>query len=171
MSENLVASFDINTVELSAEFELSEGAQIDATFKIDATPEKVSQLENDLNYQTETEVQAAIQTESTIINGRIDDEVARLEDEIELSVVTIEGSALIDATKSGQTVTLTSQTFVFEQGIASTEWVINHNLNKRPSIELVDSQGREFKAYVEYNSDNQCTVLLDSATTGYAYLN
>ena len=160
MSENLVAKF-----------KLSEGKQIDALFKIDASPQKVSQLENDINYQTETQVQEAIQAESTIINGRIDEEVARLEDEIEQSVVTIEGSALIDASKSGQTVTLTSKTFVFEQGIAASTWVINHNLNKRPSIELVDSQGREFKAYVEYNSDNKCTVLLDSATTGYAYLN
>ncbi len=171
MADEIVANFELNTVELTAEMELSEGVEFDALFKIDAKPEKVSQLENDLNYQTETEVQAAIQAESTVINSRIDEEVARLEDEIEQSVVTIEGSALINASKTGQTVTLTSQTFVFEQGIASNEWVINHNLNKRPSIELVDSQGREFKAYIEYNSDNQCTVLLDSATTGYAYLN
>ena len=157
--------------EIVANFILSEGEQFDAVFKINATPEKVSQLENDLNFQTQEQVQESIQAESDIINARIDDEVERLEDEIEQSVVDIQGSALIDADRVEQTVTLSSKTFIFEQGIPATEWVINHNLNKRPSIDLVDYNGKVFEAYREYTSDNQVIIRLDNAGTGYAYLN
>ena len=66
---------------------------------------------------------------------------------------------------------VTDETFVYEQGIASDVWVITHNLNKHPSITLVDSAGTVFKAKEEYNSANQVTVYLNGATTGKAYLN
>lgn len=66
---------------------------------------------------------------------------------------------------------VTDDTFVYEQGIASDVWVITHNLNKYPSITLVDSAGTVFKAKEEYNSANQVTVYLNGATTGKAYLN
>lgn len=148
-TENLVAEFEINNVELEAEYELSEDQHIDADFVINATPEKVSQLENDLNYQTQEQVQEAIQAESTVINNRIDTEVERLEEEIQES----------------------SNTFIYEQGIPATEWVINHDLNKRPSIDLVDYNGKVFEADREYTSDNQVIIRLDNAGTGYAYLN
>lgn len=148
-TENLVAEFEINNVELEAEYELSENQHIDADFVINAAPEKVSQLENDLNFQTQEQVQEAIQAESTVINNRIDTEVERLEEEIQES----------------------SNTFIYEQGIPATEWVINHDLNKRPSIDLVDYNGKVFEAYREYTSDNQVIIRLDSAATGYAYLN
>lgn len=80
--EDLVAEFELNSVELEAEYELSEGENFDALFTINLTPDKVSQLENDLNFQTATQVQEAIQAESNIINTRIDNEVERLEEEL-----------------------------------------------------------------------------------------
>lgn len=63
------------------------------------------------------------------------------------------------------------KTFVFEQGIASDTWVIHHNLNKKPSVVLVDSTDTEFIAQVEYNDNNTLTVYLNGATKGKAYLN
>lgn len=62
-------------------------------------------------------------------------------------------------------------TFVFEQGVASAVWVIEHNLNKYPTITLVDSAGVEFQARKVYDSINQVTIYLNGATTGKAYLN
>ena len=61
--------------------------------------------------------------------------------------------------------------FVFEQGIASDTWVIEHNLNKYPSVSLVDSAGTQFDADVEYNDENTCTIRMNGATTGKAFLN
>lgn len=52
--------------------------EIDAIFEINATPSKVSELENDLDFQTADEVSASIQAESDVINSRIDNEVETL---------------------------------------------------------------------------------------------
>ncbi|GEM_PF-6023053 len=64
-----------------------------------------------------------------------------------------------------------SETFVFEQGIASDVWEIEHNLGKYPSVSLVDSAGTQFEAAVEYIDENNVTVRMNGATTGKAYLN
>lgn len=93
------------------------------------------------------------------------------EEEIEASVLNIYGEGNIEATREGRNVTLKTVNFVFEQAIASDRWVIVHNLGKKPSVILTDSAGTEFRAHIEYNSLDQCTVYINGATTGKAYLN
>lgn len=61
--------------------------------------------------------------------------------------------------------------FVFEQGVASDTWSIEHNLNKYPSVTLVDSAGTQFQGSVEYTDENNCIVYMNGATKGKAYLN
>lgn len=63
-------------------------------------------------------------------------------------------------------------TYVHEQGIASDIWVINHNLNKHPSIGIVDSSGSmQIPDDVIVNNENTITVLFIAAFAGKAYLN
>ena len=81
------------------------------------------------------------------------------------------GNPLIGATNTDGVVYLTSQTYVHEQGIAADTWEITHNLNKFPTVVLVDSAGTTFGAAVTYNSSNKCTVQMNGATTGKAFLN
>lgn len=173
MSSNLHidGDFTLNLPNFEGEFTENTQPDIQADLNIKVTPEKVSQLENDLNYQTQEQVQEAIQSESDVINARIDSEVERLEDEIHDATLDIQGSDLIGVSQNEQTVTITSKTFVFEQGIASDTWVIHHNLNKKPSVVLVDSTDTEFIAQVEYNNNNKLTVYLNGSTKGKAYLN
>jgi len=83
----------------------------------------------------------------------------------------IEGSALIRVTTSEDKAVISSKSFVYEQGVASDTWVIQHNLNKYPSISLVDSAGTTFSAATTYNDLNTCTISMNGATTGKAYLN
>lgn len=170
MADRLVAKFSLKEQKLKASFNIQE-TSIPATFKINASPTKVSQLENDLNFQTEEQVAQSIQEASDVINTRIDNEVETLNTEINKKVETIEGSALIGVARSENTVTLTSKTFIFEQGIASNIWQINHNLNKHPSVTIVDTAGTVFTAQVEYNDNNNCTVYINGSTKGTAYLN
>lgn len=85
--------------------------------------------------------------------------------------VQIEGKGLINVDKSGNKYTISSKTYVHEQGIASDEWLIQHNLNKYPSVFPVDSAGTWFQAKVEYIDENTCRVLMNGATKGKAYLN
>ena len=61
--------------------------------------------------------------------------------------------------------------FVFEQGIASDVWEIEHNLNKKPSVTIVDSADNIITAEVEYIDTNNIIVRMNGATTGKAYLN
>lgn len=149
----LVANFTLNNESLDAQFDISEGVNFDALFEINAQPTKVSQLENDLNFQTEEEVQEAI-----------DEAISSID-------VHISGSALIDVSRENNQTVISSKTFVFEQGIPATEWVINHNLNKRPSITLTNYAGEVFEADRNYISNNQVIIRLENADTGYAYLN
>ena len=175
-AENLVAEFEINNVELEAEYELSENQHIDADFVINASPDKVSQLENDLNYQTQEQVQDAIQAESDVINARIDTEVETLNDRIdgieESSITNIIGVGNISATQDEHTVTITSTAYVHTQAIASDTWVIQHNLNKYQSVLAVDSaESVQIPDDIDYDNNNQITVKFLSGFSGKAYLN
>ena len=130
-----IANFDLNRNSLELDSVLTNN-KLQADLIINVTPSKVSELENDLNFQTKEEVDEAI------------------EEAIEGVTVDIRGSELIGVETENKVTTITSKSFVFEQGIPATEWVINHNLNKRPSVHLVDSTGREFEAARNYTSNN-----------------
>lgn len=119
----------------------------------------LEQLSNDIVAENER----AIASEENLQN-QIDDITAS-------AVTDIIGGSNIDVERYEGSVTINTSTFVFEQGIASDTWIINHNLNKRPSIQLVDSSGRGFEADREYTNNNQVIIHLQSATTGFAYLN
>lgn len=83
----------------------------------------------------------------------------------------IEGSTLIGVLTSGNTAKIWSRSYVHEQGVSSDTWVIQHNLNKYPDVVLVDSAGTVFRATCTYNSLNKCTIYINGATTGKAFLN
>lgn len=61
--------------------------------------------------------------------------------------------------------------YVHEQGVASTVWNVNHNLNKRPSVTVVDSSDCEVVADVQYIDENNLTITMTGAMKGKAYLN
>ncbi len=61
--------------------------------------------------------------------------------------------------------------YVHDQASPSASWTITHNLNKNPSVSVVDSAATQILCEVEYDSDNQVTLFFDAATSGKAYLN
>lgn len=75
------------------------------------------------------------------------------------------------AEAAAQKAELYAQTFVYEQGIASAEWYITHNLNKRPSVTVVDSAENVITPEIVYIDNNNVVVRFNGATTGKAYLN
>ena len=69
-----------------------------------------------------------------------------------------------------------SPTYTHNQSSASATWVINHNLEKHPSITVVDSAETVVHGKIEYNSKNTVTITFrlneDAyAFSGKAYLN
>lgn len=61
--------------------------------------------------------------------------------------------------------------FVFTQGPPSSIWVIVHNMNKFPAIEVVDTGDSVIIPSIHYDNVNQITATFGSATSGKAYLN
>jgi hypothetical protein len=64
-----------------------------------------------------------------------------------------------------------SETFVVDQADAASQWVINHTLEKFPSVTVVDSAGNVVYGQVNYVDENTVTVDFGASFSGTAYLN
>ena len=65
----------------------------------------------------------------------------------------------------------TDANFVFTQGVAATQWVVDHNLGKKCSVTVVDSAGTVQIGQITYNSDNRVTLDFEAAFSGKAFFN
>ena len=61
--------------------------------------------------------------------------------------------------------------YTHDQIAASSSWVVNHNLNKFPSITIVDSGGSVVVGEETYVSKNQLILTFSAEFSGKAYLN
>lgn len=61
-------------------------------------------------------------------------------------------------------------TYVHTQGVASSTWIINHNLGYYPSIEVVDSAGTIVIGNYQYVNVNTITATFTDPFAGKAYL-
>lgn len=64
-----------------------------------------------------------------------------------------------------------STTFEFSQISPSAKWNIPHNLNKKPSVSIVDSSGNLVIGDVKYINENNVEITFSAAFSGKAYLN
>lgn len=64
-----------------------------------------------------------------------------------------------------------SQTYIHDQLVASSSWVISHTMQKRPSVTVVTSAGDVVYGDVNYVDDSNLTVSFAAAFSGKAYLN
>lgn len=60
--------------------------------------------------------------------------------------------------------------YVHSQGVTSTSWVVNHNLNFYPNVTVVDSSGTIYEGEITYTSPNQLTLTFSTGFSGTAYL-
>jgi hypothetical protein len=61
--------------------------------------------------------------------------------------------------------------FTFIQGVASATWIVNHNLDKKPSVTVVDTGDNEVWGCVQHIDENNLIITFSAAFTGKAYLN
>lgn len=61
--------------------------------------------------------------------------------------------------------------YLHDQQVASDTWTVAHNMNKYPSINIVDTANDIIMGEVRYNSLNQLTITFTAAISGKAYLN
>ena len=63
------------------------------------------------------------------------------------------------------------KTYIHRQLVPSNVWVINHDLNKMPSVTIVDSADDVMIGDVRYLNENQVVIVFTSEFSGKAYLN
>ncbi len=62
-------------------------------------------------------------------------------------------------------------TFVFSQGVPSAIWTVVHDLNKFPSVTVVNSHNEEVIGDLKYDKTNQLTLTFSAPFSGQAYIN
>jgi hypothetical protein len=66
---------------------------------------------------------------------------------------------------------LGDKTFLFKQQISTSVWTITHNLDKYPSVTVVDTGFTVVYGEIEYLSKNQLQITFTDPFSGEAYLN
>tara|TARA_R110000796_G_C14246568_1_gene397980 strand:- start:62 stop:385 length:324 start_codon:yes stop_codon:yes gene_type:complete len=61
--------------------------------------------------------------------------------------------------------------YVHSQEMVSDTWTVNHNLNKYPSVTIVDSGDNVLYTEIEYIDVNTLEVRFEASTSGKAYIN
>lgn len=61
--------------------------------------------------------------------------------------------------------------YVHNQSVASATWTVNHNLNKFPSVTIVDTANDEVEGEVTHISNTQLTIKFSAALSGKAFIN
>lgn len=74
------------------------------------------------------------------------------------------------ATSSWQNKAPNFQGYTHTQGADSTLWVINHNLNYYPNVNIQDTAGTTIEGVISYNSSNELQVEFSVAVSGVAHL-
>lgn len=61
--------------------------------------------------------------------------------------------------------------FVYQQITNASSWVVNHNLDKRCAVQIVDNDFQEIIGNITWLNNNTVKVEFNSAITGYVYCN
>lgn len=180
-------SCDCSKSCLEAVFEIPSETGISAIFKIDtwitkeAAEEFIEKYITPLQEGLAEETERAITAEGEItedLNDLIDkvdvigDDIINIQEELVKKVETITGDPLLDVSRAGSAVSIKSKTYEYEQGIPSDMWTITHNLDKSPSVSVVDSANEvQFPDEIIYNSTNSITLKFVAPFKGKAFLN
>ena len=91
-----------------------------------------------------------------------------------LALVGSNGAAVVDEYYDMALFTLSDgndKSYIFTQAVPSTTWTVSHNLDKFPSITVVDSASTVVIGQYTYINNNNVTLTFSAAFAGKAYLN
>ena len=94
-----------------------------------------------------------------------------------LNLANIGGNGNLDLNKYYDFATFTistgigDKTFVFTQGVPALVWTIQHDLNKFPSVSVVDTANTGVLSQIDYIDNNNITITNTAQFAGKAYLN
>lgn len=143
------------------------------TVKLDQILERLSAMVNIYSYGTLTPIYSSAYLDTSVVV--VDVYLRR-----DTPLVTDQG-IVGPADFSGNTINLslnyayikeqTRDYYVHDQQQSSSSWVVNHNLNKFASVNIVDTANSEVIGEVTYNNTNQLTITFSAPISGKAYIN
>lgn len=81
------------------------------------------------------------------------------------------GTVVIDNGGGQSTISTSDLNFRHAQFVASSKWLIDHNLGKHPSVTIISSSGENVIGEVKYINLNQLEINFTQSLAGDAYLN
>tara|TARA_R110000796_G_scaffold42899_3_gene105639 strand:- start:334 stop:834 length:501 start_codon:yes stop_codon:yes gene_type:complete len=150
----------INIRELTDEVELFIGDN-DGYVKTNGVP-----LENQVAFFNDNNKRIAGDVNFTYDGSKVE-----IGGELESNTIVKTGGLSTEFLMADGSVSVAETTYMHDQGIPNVTWTIQHNLNKRPSVTVVDSAGAVVIGEVEYTDDNNIIVTFNAAFSGEAYLN
>lgn len=63
------------------------------------------------------------------------------------------------------------KTHTHVQSTSATLWLIMHNLDKKPTVQIFDSSGNELHGEITHLNNNQSVIFFSTAVNGVAHLN
>ena len=63
------------------------------------------------------------------------------------------------------------KSYIHVQGTPSKNWIIVHNMDKRPSVSVVDETGEPLIVFPKYPNNNTVILEMNATYSGKAYLN
>ena len=78
---------------------------------------------------------------------------------------------LLYSTVSGTSSSSSDKNYEHIQSIPASVWAINHGLNKRPSVTILDSSGKEVEGAVTQVDSNNIIIEFSAPFSGRATLN
>jgi len=92
-----------------------------------------------------------------------------------LNITNLFGNGVLDLDKFYDfavfTLSSPDKTFEFDQGQPATLWTIQHNLNKFPSVSVVNNNNVVINGEITYIDNNNLTCTFSAGFSGRAYLN
>lgn len=128
----------------------------------------------DTNYDTFTDIsrnilRASVRSGSgSSIRVRDLEVVTSIYPSDKLMVVTASGEKLITANNLANMV---DKHYTHTQDVVSDIWTIQHNLNKKPSVTVIDSGNSVVEGDISYIDNNTLTISFSGAFSGKAYCN
>ncbi len=123
-------------------------------------------LISDLSSENKPTMRVELSTISAYISKSIQTGVTSIEAGEGISIDQPTGNVKISA--EGGT---GDKTFLFQQVVPSSNWTIIHDLDKFPSVSVVDSSNDTVQGLVTYISKSEITINFSASFSGKAYLN
>lgn len=130
----------------------------------------VESSNNQAEYWAGVAEQYANAAEETVNNALAD--IQEKEQESITNIENYANSSLVSMqNKYDELIDRLKTTYIHEQAEAATVWYINHNLNKKPSIMVVDTADTVIEGAEKYIDENNIEIHFNSEVQGKAYLN